>query len=117
MAHGARSRTAMLMLLLALAATALSGCADDVPQAIGPDVSLLEAPLKKEVPGEQGKTLLPLARGTIWDMTTFLYTAGSKWHDRLQVTGPINVDGVTGVEVKILREGKPWRREIYRVDR
>jgi hypothetical protein len=48
-------------------------------------------------------------------MTSYIVASGSKFNDRLVVTGPIDVDGISGIEVKILREGKPWRREIYRV--
>jgi len=101
-----------LPLLLAMTAL-LCGC-NDAPRAVGPDIAWLDAPLKREVPEEKGKTLLPLTPGAFWDMTTYVVSEGQKWDDRLVVTGPITVDCISGVEIKILRGGKPWRREIYR---
>jgi hypothetical protein len=98
--------------LLAITAL-LCGC-NDAPRAVGPDIAWLDAPLTRDVPEEKGKTLLPLTTGAFWEMTTYVVSASSPLQDRLVVTGPITVDGISSVEIKLFRGGKPWRREIYR---
>ena len=104
-----RRLSALAVLVLAL--LPLSGCDDGAP-TVGADTPFLNAPLKADKPNPREARLLPLNPGDSWDMIS--YCRGKKSNDRLVVAGPVTVNGVSAIQVNHLREGKLWRREIYR---
>ena len=102
-----------LLLLVALTAalSSVSGC-DDFAPVVGADNAFLNAALQGNKAVVKEARLLPLKTGDSWDMTS--YSQGKKTSDRLIVSGPVTIAGVAGVQINHFREGKMWRREIYR---
>ncbi len=88
-----------------------SGCGNDTP-TMGSDLTYLTSPLQGGDSLKPSDRILPLTPGNVWEITS--YCVGKKSNDRLIVIGPTTVDGVTGMMIHHLREGKLWRREIYR---
>ena len=100
-----------MLLLVCAAALFLAGCGDGRP-TLGGDMAYLNAALKGDKPADRSSRLLPLTPGNVWEMAS--YCQGTKSNDRLVVVGPANIGGVTGTLINHEREGKLWRKEIYR---
>lgn len=79
----------------------------------GNDMSYLTTKLTDFPEAEKDKEVLPLEAGNFWLMDSYVDGKKERHKDNYQVTGPIQVGGQTGTEIRITRDGKPWRREVY----
>lgn len=91
----------------------ISGKIDNTSRKVaGADAAYLTTPLVAEEPDVRRNNVLPLTVGNSWEMLAVC--AGEKSRERVVVTGPVNIGNVAGTQLDIYREGKKWRREIYR---
>lgn len=99
------------VLLVAGAALLLGALGCDRAGAPSPEAALLDDPPAAADVVLDG-ALLPLVKGNRWVMATMTDRPGPT--DTVVVGDPVRVGAHTGVEVTTLRQGKPWRREVYR---
>ncbi|MDX1933062.1 MAG: hypothetical protein SFU56_10695 [Capsulimonadales bacterium] len=113
-----RSRRS-LCVWAALAAVGSAGCENEIRPS-GPDIAILESPSGTAMTATLDNPLLSLKKGNFWEMMAYRQNVGSSevtvTRDRYVVHGPITVGGIAATEIRILRNGKTWRREVYRMN-